>query len=761
MSLLLRPRRALLPFLCVASLALAACSSTEGGASAGAHGAREDDALRPWLERIYAKGEFKARSFGPVRWLADGKAYTTVESGQGGNKLVRYEAASGARTVLVSSEQLTPPGGHALALEDYAWSGDETRLLVFTNSQRVWRQNTRGDYWVLELASGKLAKLGGDAPESSLMFAKFSPDGTRVGYVCERDLWVETLADGTRTRLTSDGSPTIVSGTSDWVYEEELEVRDAWRWSPDGARIAFWRFDQSGLGEFTLVNDTDTLYPVVQVLPYPKAGTTNSAVALGIVPAAGGAPVWAALPGDARENYVARVLWTGPDELLVQQLERRQKKLEVFAVDARTGGARSFFVERDEGWVDVVDDWQLLPGEKELLWVSDRDGWRRAWAIGRDGTARAITPEKMDLTAVVGLDAAGKSLYFQASPDDPTRRFLYRVALSGGAAERVTPAAETGTHTYALAPAGDLALHTSSGFDHPPRVELVRLPGHESVRALEENAELAARLSELAPAPAEFFQLEIEPGVRLDAWLLYPPGFQRSKSYPLVQFTYAEPSAVQATDEWKSSRILFNRALTHAGYVVACVDSRGSPAPRGRAWRKRTAGNPGVMSAADQAAAARALLATRPYLDPERVAVWGWSGGGTMTLNLLFRSPELYGTGCAVAPVPDMTLYDSVYQERYLGLPQENADAYRANSPLSAAEGLRGNLLVVHGTGDDNVHFQGTERLINRLVELGKPFELMVYPNRTHAIAEGKGTQLHVFSLLGRFLTEHCPPGPR
>ncbi|NOT30963.1 MAG: S9 family peptidase, partial [Planctomycetes bacterium] len=336
-----------------------------------------------------------------------------------------------------------------------------------------------------------------------------------------------------------------------------------------------------------------------------------------------------------------------------------------------------------------------------------------------------------------------------------------RVPLAGGASERVTPEELPGTHAYDLAPGAGFALHTHTSLDRPPRIDLVRLPDHASVRALETNATLVEKLAALIPQPTEFFRIEIEAGIELDGWMMRPRDFDPRRSYPLLMHVYNEPSAVQTNDAWKGTRGLFHHALAEAGYVVACVDSEGTPSPRGKRWRKSTYQRFGPVGSDQQAAAVRALCAERPYLDPERVAVWGWSGGGTMTLNLMFRHPEVYRVGMSVAPVPDMSLYDSIYQERYTGLPETDAEAYRVNSPITYAEGLRGELLLVHGSGDDNVHFQGSERLINRLIELQKPFEFMLYPNRTHAISEGKGTLHHVYALLARYLGERIPPGPR
>jgi dipeptidyl-peptidase-4 len=725
------------------------------------------------LDQIFGRKELQPRAFGPVRWIESGAAYTTVEESAtraGGWDIVRHEAASGATSVLVPSEHLPRGEGGArpqadpLEIADHSWSVDGARLLFFTNTRRVWRQETRGDYWVLERASGKLTRLGQAFPEASLMFAKFSPQGTRVAYVQENDLWVEDLESGALVRLTYDGSAAVVNGTADWVYEEELDVRDGFRWSPDGTRIAFWRFDTSGVGTMTLLDEIGGLYPVPTTFAYPKAGTTNPAVRIGVVPAAGGAALFLDFPGDPREHYLARLEWIpGAEELLVQRLNRLQNELVVWIGSAVTGEVRELLRESCSTWLDVVDDWRWLPGERELLWSSERSGWRALWAVPRDGSAwRPLTPGGFDVTGVAGIDGGRGLVYFLAARERVTERALWCVPLAGGEPERVTPADQPGNHAYELAPTGELALHTHSRVDRPARSELVRLPGHEPVRVLESNDELARTLAPLLAAPTEFLELELEPGVELDAWLVRPRGFDPSLRYPLVLYVYGEPSSSQMIDGWKGPRQIFHRALAEAGYAVACIDPRGTPAPRGRAARKEGIyRHMGARAAGDIAAGLSALLRGNRWIDPGRVASWGWSGGGTMTLHLLFRYPELFAAGLSVAPVPDARLYDSIYQERFLGLPEENPAGYDGASPIRYAEGLEDPLLLVHGSGDDNVHFQGTQRLMNRLIELGKPFEFMLYPNRTHAIAEGPGTSLHVHATLARFLLEHVPPGPR
>lgn len=725
------------------------------------------EALHAQLERLFTKKDFEAKKFGPSKWLEGGKAYTTLEPSTavaGGTDIVRYDTATGARRVLVAASALAAaPGQKPMEIEDYAWSKDGKKLLVFTNAQKVWRRKTRGDYWVLDMPTGKLRQLGAGGPEASLLFAKFSPDGTRVAYVRANDLWVEDVASGKVTRLTLDGSATVINGTADWVYEEEFEVRDGFRWSPDGKDIAYWRFDTSNVGEFSLINDTDATYPVVTKYGYPTVGTTNPAVRIEVVAASGGPARGIAVPGHPRDHYIPRMEWVdATGEIVLQHMNRLQNSNDVYLADPKTGQVRRMLHDEDKAWVDVVDDWQWLPS-KELLWVSEQHGWRHAYAAPRDATPlRVLTPGEYDILSVDGVDEKGGFLYFIASPDDATRRYLYRARLDGqGTPVRVTPQNAPGTHAYDVSPDGRFAIHTYSAMDRPPVVDLVKLPSHQVVRVLEDNKALAAAAAPITTPAAEFFQVDIGDGVKLDGWMLKPKNFDPAKKYPLLMYVYGEPAGVEVTDRWHGDRALFHRALTDAGYVVACVDNRGTPAPKGRAWRKVIYGSVGVLASKEQAAAVRKLLAERPYLDGDRVASWGWSGGGSMTLNLLFRSPELYKVGMSVAPVPDQTLYDSIYQERYMGLPRDNAEGYKNGSPITFAEGLQGKLLLVHGSGDDNVHFQGSERLVNRLIELGKPFQFMDYPNRTHAIDEGEGTSLHLHALLARFLMENLPAGPR
>jgi dipeptidyl-peptidase-4 len=722
------------------------------------------DVSRLTLDQLFTDFAFSDQDFGPARWL-DGQTYTTLEpSPSGGTDLVRYDAPTGTHSVLVPARDLVPAGrSEPLRIANYHWSNDHQQLLIFTNTRRVWRINTRGDYWVLDLRTKALQKLGGTAPEATLMFAKFSPDGTRVGYVRENNLYVESLADGRITQLTHDGTRTIINGTFDWVYEEEFGLRDGFRWSPDGTRIAYWQLDASGIRDFLLLNNTDSLYSFVVPIQYPKVGTTNAAGRVGVVSAGGGTTTWFEPSQDLRNHYIARMEWVErTDELLLQHLNRKQNTLEVILANVHTGQMRTILTEQDSAWVEVVDDLRWLDGGQRFTWVSERSGWRHVWLVSRDGQQmRNLTPGAVDVIRVVQIDTRGGWLYYIASPDNPAQRYLFRTRLDGrGTPERLSPADQPGTHTYNLAPGGAWAIHSFSSFTTPPIIDVVRLPAHTPVQTLVDNAALRERLASVALGQSRFFRVDIGAGVLLDGWEIRPPEFDPARKYPVLFYVYGEPAGQTVLDQWDGFTTLWHHLLAQQGYVVISLDNRGTPAPRGRHWRKQIYGAIGVQASADQAAANR-VIRQWPYVDSTRIGIWGWSGGGSMTLNMLFRYPDLYQTGMSVAPVPDQRLYDTIYQERYMGLPQENAEGYRLGSPITFAENLRGNLLVVHGTGDDNVHYQGTERLINTLIAHGKDFTMMAYPNRSHGIYEGEGTTRHLFGLLTRYLNQHLPAGGR
>ncbi|HKP70817.1 MAG TPA: S9 family peptidase [Pyrinomonadaceae bacterium] len=723
------------------------------------------DASKLSIERIFNTDEFQPARFGGFRWLKDGSSFGRLEpspTAKGSMDLVKYDIATNKRDVLLPAEKLIPTGEtKPITIQGYEYSADDRRILIYTNSKRVWRQNTKGEYWVLDVASGKLTKIGADAKPSTLMFAKFSPDATRVGYVRESDLYVQNIDTGKITRLTSNGSPTMINGTSDWVNEEEFNLRDCWRWSPDGKSIAFWQFDASGIPDFYLLNNVKSLYPELTKIPYPKAGTTNAAVRVGVVSADGGDIRWMKTPGDPRNTYLVSVDWTGDSKsVYMQHFNRLQNTLNILVADPSSGEAHSILTEKDNAWVDLeLPAMTWLDGGKRFLWISERSGWRQAYSVSADGKdIRPITKGDFDMIDNQGIDQTGGWFYYTASPTNAAQRYLYRSKLDGsGEAERITPAADSGWNNYNISPNKHWAVQTSSSYGKAAKISLLDLSNKSVARVIVDNAALQGKIDKLQKGPHEFFRVDVGEGVSLDAWMMKPPNFDPSKKYPILFYVYTEPAGQTVMDSWQGANYLWFLMLTQQGYIVASVDNRGTPSPRGREFRKSIYRKLGVLNSQDQANAAKAIVAKNSFIDPARVGVWGWSGGGVATLNAMFRYPDVYKMGMSVAPVADNHYYDTIYTERYLGLPKDNEADYKNAAPITFAKNLKGDLLIVHGTGDDNVHYQATEILFDTLIANNKPFTMMAYPNRSHGIFEGEGTTVHLYGLLTRYLNEHLP----
>ena len=746
--------------LCLIAFVLVAVSAT-----AAEQKEKKDTSLLT-VARIYSSKDFDSQGFS-AQWLEDGSGYLNLEESKetsGGRDIVLHDVPGDQSKILVPAARLVPPGESTpLKIDGYSLSEDRSLVLIFTNSKRVWRQNTRGDYWLLDRGSHELRQLGGDAKPSTLMFAELSPNGRHVAYVREKNIYLEDLRDGQITPLTTSDSDAIINGTFDWVYEEELHLRDGFSFSPDGRSIAYWQLDTSGVREFSLVNDTDALYPRVMPLKYPKAGQQNSSCRVGVVDIAAAKTRWIETPGDPREHYIARMQWVPEsNQLLLQQLNRLQNTNRLILANAQTGKARTILTETDDAWVNVHDELKWLDHGKRFTWISERDGWRHVYLVSRSGKqVKLATPGAFDVVQLLHVDEEHGRLYFIASPDNPTQRYLYSVRLDGTGLQRLTPPDSAGTHGYRISPDSRFAVHSWSSFDVPAKVELISLPDHKTVRDLAKNERLLKTVKELKPSPVEFFRVDIGDGVELDAWCIKPPDFNPKRVYPLLIYVYGEPAGQTVLDRWGGSTYLWHRMLAQRGYLVMSFDNRGTPAPRGRNWRKTVYRRVGILAPADQAAALNKVIQDRPYVDAQRIGIWGWSGGGSMTLNAVLKYPDLYKTAMAVAPVPNQRHYDTIYQERYMGLPSDNVEGFLEGSAINFAHQLQGNLLIVHGSGDDNCHYQSTEALINELVRHNKPFTMMAYPNRTHSIREGKNTTRHLRELLTRYLAENLPPGPR
>lgn len=725
----------------------------------------------PTLDEVVYGGLIKVEGGSSVNWLSDGEHYSKkVKNPKGGFDIVSYEASSGNKKnsadegkVLIPASMLVKPGtSDTLSVRSFTFDSSHNQVLIYTNTRRVWRYDTRGDYWVLNMKSGRLTQLGANLPESSLMFAKFSPDGSRVAYVSKNNIYVENIADNKITRITNDGSSTIVNGTFDWVYEEEFDCRDGFRWSPDGKYIAYWQSDTEGTGWFDIINNVDSLYPKIIKFPYPKAGTTNSAVKVGYVSADGGDTHWIDIPGNARENYIMRMDFIpDSDELFIQQMNRQQNTNKVWIAKIGDGSLKNILTEKDSAWVETNDNITWMKGNKYFTWVSERNGWRHLYRVSRDGKEISpITKGDFDFIQLSGMDLKKGLVYFIASPDNYTQRYLYSAKLFGnGEVERVSPEDESGQHRYQISPNGKFAVHTFSNAVTPPVIEMVALPSHKTVSVITENKKALEDYRNLKLSPKEFVKT-FSGDLELDAWMIKPVDFDPSKKYPVIIDVYGEPAGSTVQDVWGGGD-LWHQYLANKGYIVVSIENRGAAAPRGREWRKCIYGEVGTFASQDQARGILDLARQYSFIDTSRIGITGWSGGGSQTLNCMFRYPDVFSTGIAIAFVADQRLYDTIYQERYMNTPQNNPEGYRKGSPISYVEGLKGNLLLIHGTGDDNVHYQSCEMLVNELVKHGKVFYQLSYPMRSHSISEREGTTYHLRKSMTDYFLKNLPAGGR
>lgn len=708
------------------------------------------------LENIYKNNIYGAKGVGQLRWMKDNKGYSTLEynSVQKGMDILLCDVETNKKKVLISALQLTPSGAQkSLSVADYTWSDDNSKVLIFTNTRKVWRQNSRGDYWVLNLTNNKLTQVGKGLEEATLMFAKFSPDAKKIAYVSKLNIYTEELATGIINQITNDGGGNIINGTFDWVYEEELDCRDGFRWSPDGKNIAYWQSNTKGVGTFYMINNVDSIYSKPIPLPYPKVGTANSAVKIGVIPANGGTTKWFNIPGDPRNNYLARMDYIpGSNELMIQQLNRLQNTNSVWIADAKTMTLNNILTDKDNAFLDIHDNIEWLENAQAFTWTSEKDGWLHLYKVSRNGKESSlITKGNFDVVNINCIDPISGYVYYIASPESAIHRYLYRSRIDGkGEAERVSPMNLTGHHSYQISADTKYAIHSFENASTPRRISLINLNTHDEIKLLEDNAALKNKMNELGLRPKEFIKVDIG-DITLDAWMIKPINFDPQKKYPVIFHVYGEPAGTTVQNNWGTGDNLWHQYMANQGYIVMSVDSRGTKVPRGRDWRKIIYRQIGLLSADDQAKAATKIAQTYSFIDASRMGIWGWSGGGQMSLHCIFRHGDVFKTAIAVSFVSLQTLYDNIYQERYMGLPDDNKEGYMEGSPLTHAGKLQGNLMIMHGTADDNVHYQNFEMLVNELIKNNKLFSMMSYPMRDHGISQRENTTLQMRRTMEAF----------
>ena len=706
------------------------------------------------LERIFGSKVLDDAVLSSPRWMADNRrlAYLDRYPGARRNTVWAYDAETGERRPMLDPRRLRrakadkPLTVHAIHL-----SHNERHLLL--TGRAPARFAPCGDLWLYDFETGRLRRL--TQWDGEQYHPRFSPDDRLLAFVRDNDLWVVELETGRQERLTHDGSATRYNGRCGWVYEEELGLACSYEWSPDGRWIGFLQQDESGVPE-VLLPQYEKLHGDPRRTRYPKAGDPNPTVRLGFVRPDGGEVRWADLSNatgePAEEHYLAHLQWEPRgQELLVQYLPRLQNRLRLLAVDAETLAVREVLEERDEAWVDPPGRLHFVGETNCFLWPSERDGWRHLYVYDLEGRCHGqITRGEWEVSGVAAVDAARGLVYFQAALPEPTERNIYAVPLDGGEPVRLTEGA--GVHSAVFSKDCRRYLHTHSTLNQPPRMRICTVDGDASPALNKDTLEVLRAHgvpvgTEDGGGGWELLTFRTDDGTLLYGRMLKPPDFDPGRRYPVLMHTYGGPGSQVVLNQWGGKGALWHHYLAQRGFLVFLCDNRGTGG-RGRDFKKITYLRLGHWEVQDQIAGAR-YLQSLPYVDPKRIAIWGWSYGGYMACMLVLKGADVFRAGVAVAPVTDWTLYDTIYTERYMRKPEENAAGYREGSPVHHAKALRGKLLIVHGTMDDNVHFQNAARMASALQDAGKPFEFMLYPGRHHGI---ENRHLHLYRTMTLFL---------
>ena len=672
-----------------------------------------------------------------------------------------------------------------IKIESFLFSQNKNKILLYTKSVKVWRYNTKGDYWVYDFKTKQGNKIGKSLPDSSLMFAKFSPNEKFVAFVSKEksdknirnsstsvNIYIENLEDNSIKKLTSsNGTEKLINGTFDWVYEEEFGCRDGFIFNESGNKIAFWQIDANQVRDFYMINNTDSIYSYTIPVEYPKVGEDLTPAKIGVINLDNGEIQWMNIPGESHKYYLPRMTWIpGKDELMVQQLNRKQNHSKIFVANSDTGESKLLMEEKDDAWVDlrsswpyqVQAGWKFINSGKEFLYTTEKDGWSHIYRFNiKKQTEYLVTKGNYDVVKPLAYDEKSDEVYFIASPNQPTERYLYKTSAKGkGNLKRITPEILEGSHNYQISTKAKYAFHSFSNYYTRPMQAVVSLPDH---RFINEDQNMVNKFDKKKKSdhPLEFFQITTVDDVTMEGWIVKPKDMDKNKKYPVLFYFYSEPAGQTGVNRYGAGNNgLYDGNLAEDGYVYVTFDGRGTPSPKGRAWRKAIYRQIGRVNVRDMAMGAKAVFDKYTFIDTSRVAVHGWSGGGTATLNCLFQYPEIFHTGIAVAAVANQLTYDNIYQERYMGDPKESYQDYVDGSPIKYAKNLEGNLLYIHGTGDDNVHYQNAEMLANELIKHKKVFYMLSYPNRSHGIRED-GAYPHVRLMFTDFLRKNCPPGGR
>lgn len=693
------------------------------------------------LEDVFKSSVFSQKSIFGINWMKDGQFYSSLQRGPAGPKVVKINVATGKEeAVLIDGAAL------GINFSSYSFNSDESKALVASDVESIYRRSSKGVFHVVDLKTGSAQKLMNG---EKIMYATLSPDNDKVAFVKDNNLFFVHLATNAVTQVTTDGKWNhVLNGAADWVYEEEFSMSKAFDWSPDGKKIAFIRFDESDVPEFNM-QLWGKLYPEDYRFKYPKAGEKNSEVSIHVYDLMGKNTVMVDA-GAEKDIYLPRIYWTNDvNTLAYLRMNRLQNQLDLLYANVQTGMSKLVLREEAATYVDLDynDDLRFLEGNKGFIRTSERDGFKHIYHHDNEGKLiRQITSGAWEVSNLVGVDEKGKKIYYVSTEQSPMERNLYVIGMDGKGKKILTP--EKGNHSINMSKDFKYFIANYTNSSRPLMVRLFDATG-KLVKTLEENNELRERLKSFAMADKEYFSFNTVDGTPLNGYMIKPADFDASKQYPVLMYVYGGPGSQNVMNSWGGTRDFWHHHLAAEGYIVVCVDNRGTGG-RGRDFKHATYANLGKLETEDQIAGAK-YLGGLPYIDAARIGIWGWSYGGYMSSLALMIGNDTFKAAIAVAPVTTWRYYDTIYTERYLQTPQLNAAGYDDNSPITHVNKLKGNYLLIHGTGDDNVHYQNAVDLVDALIKADKHFETMYYPNRNHGIYGGN-TTWHLYSLMTDFI---------
>ena len=696
------------------------------------------------LEKIWAEYAYADRRVPGFNFMEDGQSYSRLEK----NAIVRYDLVAGKRQEdIFATSMLKSTSDLEGEIDSYTFYDNEQLIMLETDRESIYRRSSKAYYYMYDRRTKKLSPIN---EENKVMYATPSPAGNMVAYVLENNLYCLDLQTNKVKQITSDGKTNeIINGSADWVYEEEFSFAQAFHWNADGTKIAFMRFDEREVPEFTMTNFRNELYPEYVTFKYPKVGEKNALVSVHIYDIKNTKTTDVKL-NKSEEFYVPRIKWTdSAGQLLLYKMNRHQNNLQLLLVDANSGSSRKIMEETSKYYIDITDDIRFLRNGKEFIWSSEKSGFNHLYLFGLDGKEkRQLTSGNYDVTNFYGIDEANKTLYYRAAEKNALEKQIYSIDLSGNNKKAVRN--EAGTHSAQFSSTFDYYVDTHSTINTPPTYKVYDRNG-QLVRTIEDNQKLRKTQQQYGTQEVEFFDFKTKDGVTLNGYMIPPKDFDRSKEYPVFMYLYGGPGSQQVTDGWKGQNYWWFQMLSQQGYLIACVDNRGTGA-RGEEFKKQTYLNLGDLETQDQIEAAK-YLGGLPYTDASRIGIFGWSYGGYMSSLCLLKGNDVFKAAIAVAPVTNWRWYDTIYTERYMRTEDENPDGYADNSPVNFADRLKGNYLLVHGMGDDNVHWQNTVEMANALIKANKQFDTYYYPNRNHGIFGGN-TRLHLYNKMTNFLLE-------